>query len=262
MRKLILVLITGMFFAASASAQRQTKLYIDDNTGVFTTISTAGNGGSIILPSSGTLLTTSGGGTISGGAIWNGATIGVGYGGTGVSTTPSDGQLLIGNTSANGYSLTSLTAGTNVTITPGSGSITISATGGVTPAYLFAYNTAATTAPLFTAFTFPTLGSHSGIAASGAGFTIGATGVYLIQFSIYPSASNATLPDFAIQDNAASIGGGEFEGESATQPVNGSVIAPLTAGDVITVKNVGGNVALTSGSGAATTASIMITRIQ
>ena len=40
---------------------------------------------------------------------WNGSTITVGYGGTGVTSTPSNGQLLIGNGS--GYSLATFTAG-------------------------------------------------------------------------------------------------------------------------------------------------------
>lgn len=59
---------------------------------------------------------------------WNGSTIGIGYGGTGVTSTPSNGQLLIGNGS--GYSLSTLTAGSNISITNGSGGITIAATGG------------------------------------------------------------------------------------------------------------------------------------
>jgi hypothetical protein len=59
---------------------------------------------------------------------WNGSTIGIGYGGTGVISTPSNGQLLIGNGS--GYSLSTLTAGSNISITNGSGGITIAATGG------------------------------------------------------------------------------------------------------------------------------------
>ena len=59
---------------------------------------------------------------------WNGSTIGIGYGGTGVTSTPSNGQLLIGNGS--GYSLSTLTAGTNISISNSSGGITISSTGG------------------------------------------------------------------------------------------------------------------------------------
>jgi hypothetical protein len=57
---------------------------------------------------------------------WNASTIGIGYGGTGLTTTPTNGQLLIGNGS--GYTLNTLTAGTNVTISNTAGGITISAT--------------------------------------------------------------------------------------------------------------------------------------
>jgi hypothetical protein len=64
--------------------------------------------------------------------IWNATTIGVAYGGTGLTATPSNGNLLIGNGS--GYALAGLTAGSGIVITNGAGSITIatSGTGGVT----------------------------------------------------------------------------------------------------------------------------------
>lgn len=59
---------------------------------------------------------------------WNGSTIGVAKGGTGVTTTPTNGQLLIGN--GTGYSVGNLTAGSGVTITNSAGGITISSSGG------------------------------------------------------------------------------------------------------------------------------------
>lgn len=59
--------------------------------------------------------------------VWNGTTIGTGYGGTG-QTTYTDGQLLIGKTDGT-LAKTTLTASTGVTITNGDGTITISATG-------------------------------------------------------------------------------------------------------------------------------------
>jgi hypothetical protein len=65
-------------------------------------------------------------GTITSGT-WHGSTIGVGYGGTGLTSTPSNGQLPIGNGS--GYTLAALTAGTGVSVTNGSGSITVANTG-------------------------------------------------------------------------------------------------------------------------------------
>jgi hypothetical protein len=64
-------------------------------------------------------------GTLTAGT-WNATTIGIGYGGTGVTGTPTNGQLLIGNGS--GYTLNTLTAGTNVSISNTAGGITISAT--------------------------------------------------------------------------------------------------------------------------------------
>lgn len=66
-------------------------------------------------------------GTIATG-VWQGTTIGTGYGGTG-QTSYTDGQLLIGNTSTGGLTKATLTAGTGVTITNGNGSITINSTG-------------------------------------------------------------------------------------------------------------------------------------
>lgn len=59
---------------------------------------------------------------------WNGSTIGVAYGGTGLTSTPTNGQLLIGG--GTGYFLSTLTAGSGISITNGAGSITIAATGG------------------------------------------------------------------------------------------------------------------------------------
>jgi Chaperone of endosialidase len=58
---------------------------------------------------------------------WNANAIGVGYGGTGVSTTPSNGQLLIGNGST--YTVASLGTGTGISTTTGSGTLTINNTG-------------------------------------------------------------------------------------------------------------------------------------
>jgi len=78
-----------------------------------------------ILPSgrlSGTYNGITGVDTLTSG-VWNATTIGVAYGGTGLTTTPSNGNLLIGNGS--GYALGGLTAGAGITITNGAGSITV-----------------------------------------------------------------------------------------------------------------------------------------
>jgi hypothetical protein len=90
-------------FTIAAGAQRQEKLYIDNGSGTFTTLSTAGNGGSIIVPASGTLLTGGNSntitslGTISTGT-WRAGIIGPAYGGTGINTSSTViGSLLYTN---------------------------------------------------------------------------------------------------------------------------------------------------------------------
>jgi hypothetical protein len=77
--------------------------------------------GSAIVSSSLTSVGTIGTG------VWNGTTIGTGYGGTG-QTIYTDGQLLIGKTDGT-LAKATLTASTGVTITNGNGTITIAATG-------------------------------------------------------------------------------------------------------------------------------------
>lgn len=59
-------------------------------------------------------------------AVWDGNTISVTKGGTGITTTPSNGYLLIGN--GTNYTAAAITAGSGISVTNGSGSITISAT--------------------------------------------------------------------------------------------------------------------------------------
>lgn len=61
------------------------------------------------------------------GTVWNGGTIGVGYGGTGVTAAPSAGQLLIGN--GTGYSLATLAGGTGLLVSNSAGAITLSNSG-------------------------------------------------------------------------------------------------------------------------------------
>jgi hypothetical protein len=103
---------------------------------------------------------------------WNGSTITVGYGGTGVTSTPSNGQLLIGNGS--GYSLATLTAGSNISISNGAGSITISASGstGVSSVDVSGGTTGLTTSggPITSSGTI-TLGGTLNVANGGTGLT-------------------------------------------------------------------------------------------
>jgi hypothetical protein len=60
-------------------------------------------------------------------ATWNGSTVAVNRGGTGLSSTPANGQIDIGN--GTGFTRTTLTAGSNISITNVSGAITITGTG-------------------------------------------------------------------------------------------------------------------------------------
>ena len=94
------------------------------------TIAATGGGTvtSVNVSGGSTGLTTSGGPVTTSGTITLAGTLGIGYGGTGITTTPSNGQLLIGNGS--GYTAATLTAGTNMTITNAAGSITLAAASG------------------------------------------------------------------------------------------------------------------------------------
>jgi len=65
--------------------------------------------------------------SISGPVTWQGNTVGVGYGGTGLTSTPANGALDIGN--GTNFTRTTLTQGTGISITNGSGSITIANSG-------------------------------------------------------------------------------------------------------------------------------------
>jgi hypothetical protein len=60
-------------------------------------------------------------------ATWNGSTVAVNRGGTGLSSTPANGQIDIGN--GTGFTRATLTAGSNISITNASGAITITGTG-------------------------------------------------------------------------------------------------------------------------------------
>jgi len=60
--------------------------------------------------------------------VWQGSTIAVGYGGTGLTGSYANGELLIGNASG-GLSKSTLTEGYGISITNDSGAITIAATG-------------------------------------------------------------------------------------------------------------------------------------
>jgi|GEM_PF-3530801 len=117
MRTLFLVLIAGMCFTAAATAQRQTALYIDNGSGAFTKLTAPGGGGTLSLPSSGTLLTS--GSTIGGTTVWNGSIIGSAYGGTGLNTSAT----------AIGSLLYTSAAGTWSTLAPGTATYVLTSNG-------------------------------------------------------------------------------------------------------------------------------------
>jgi hypothetical protein len=73
--RLVSAIVMIACFSLSASAQRQTALYIDNGSGLFTKLTATGGGGTLNLPSSGTLLSSS----------------------NGVELTPSSNQTIQGN---------------------------------------------------------------------------------------------------------------------------------------------------------------------
>lgn len=118
-----------------------TKYQYNPSTGLLTSTAFSGSGASLTslnasnlssgtVPSaqiSGSYTGITGVGTLAAGT-WNATTIGVAYGGTGLTSTPANGALDIGN--GTGFTRTTLTAGTGITITNASGSITVAASGG------------------------------------------------------------------------------------------------------------------------------------
>jgi len=109
-----------------------TKYQFNPSTGILTATGFNGSGAS---------LTTLNASNISSG------TLGIGYGGTGLTSTPTNGQIDIGN--GTGFTRTTLTAGSNITITNGSGSITIASSAGGSTSITDDTTTNATRYPLF-----------------------------------------------------------------------------------------------------------------
>ena len=162
-------------------------------------------------------------GTLTAGT-WNGTTIGIGYGGTGLTATPTNGQLAIGNGS--GYTLANLTAGTNVSISNTAGGITISATpsagGTVTsvdmsvPSFLSVSGN-----PITTSGTLAV--TYSGTALPVANGGTGATTLsgYLFGNGTSAVSASTTIPNTAITGlgtmstqnaNTVAITGGNIDG--------------------------------------------------
>lgn len=98
--------------SASTIYTSSTKYQYNPSTGVLSATGFSGSGASL------TSLSAS---NISAG------TLGVAYGGLGITTTPSNGYIPIGN--GTNYTAAAITAGTGITVTNGAGSITIAASG-------------------------------------------------------------------------------------------------------------------------------------
>lgn len=162
-------------------------------------------------------------GTLAAGT-WNGTTIDVGYGGTGLTAAPSNGQLAIGN--GTGYTLANLTAGTNVSISNTSGGITISATpsagGSVTSVDASGGTTGLTFSggPVTVSGTL-TLAGTLNVANGGTGAT-SLTG-YLVGNGTSAVTASTTIPNTAITGlgtmstqaaSAVAITGGTIDGTS------------------------------------------------
>lgn len=108
--------------------------------------------------------------------------------------------------------------------------------GTVTPAYAYIYNLGAQLVPIEADVTFDSNGDMT------TGFThlpgssmivVLATGPYSIDFTLAGVEPN----QFAIFVNGAVLAGGVFGSGAGTQQNNGGVIASLSAGDVITLRN-------------------------
>jgi len=162
-------------------------------------------------------------GTLTAGT-WNASTIGVGYGGTGLTATPTNGQLPIGNGS--GYSLATLTAGTNVTITNTAGGIQIDAT----PSYGGTVTSVAMTVPSFLSVTGSPITTSGTLAVSLSGTALpvanGGTGATTLSGYLFGNGTSAvtastTIPNTAITGlgtmstqaaNSVAITGGTIDG--------------------------------------------------
>jgi hypothetical protein len=177
-----------------------------------------------ILPTgriSGSYTGLTGVGTLTVGS-WNANTIGIGYGGTGITGTPGNGQLLIGN--GTGYTLANLTAGTNVTVTNTAGGITISATpssgGTVTSVDVSGGTTGLTTSggPVTTTGTITLAGtlvvSNGGTGATTlTGYVKGNGTSAMTASTTIPSTDISGLGTMAAQNaSSVAITGGTIEG--------------------------------------------------
>jgi hypothetical protein len=159
---------------------------------------------------------------------------------------------LTGATGATGFTgatgvtgATGATGVTGVTGTTGATGVTGS-TGMLASAYLSANSFGGATVPTNGLVPFDTLISSSNITLAGNAATVSQTGVYVIQYSIPPTVGSQGV--FKIFRNGIQVGGsaaiadnGTLNGASGTtggHSASGFIILPLTAGDVIDVRNI------------------------
>ena len=155
-------------------------------------------------------------GTVSSGT-WNGSTIGVAYGGTGLTSTPSNGQIDIGN--GTGFTRATLTAGTGVSIVNTSGGIQISATG---------------------------TGGGTVTSVSGSGGSTGLT------FSGSPITTSGTLTlggTLNVANGGTGVASTPANGQILIGNGSGYTANTLSAGSGITISNGSGNITISSTGG-------------
>lgn len=171
-------------------------------------------------------------GTITSGT-WNGTTLAVAYGGTGLTSTPVNGALDIGN--GTGFTRTTLTAGSGISITNGAGSISIASTNAGTVTSVSGTGTVngiTLTGTVTSSGSLTLGGTLSGVslttqvsgtlpvANGGTGLTTGTSGGVL-----YYSAAGTLASSAALGANALVVGGGAGVAPSTITTGTGVVTA-------------------------------------
>jgi hypothetical protein len=113
-------------------------------------------------------------GTITSG-VWNGTTLAVPYGGTGLTALPTNGQIDIGNGS--GFTRTTLSAGSGISIANGAGTITLTALSGTISGTALASNVVTSSLTGVGTITSGTWSGTTISVANGGTGTISLTGV-------------------------------------------------------------------------------------